>query len=91
MCCWIIATPFPDYKNKCLDPARVLIHTGTDEEEAVRVAKDAAPHYRKVVAKAIGGALLYRQVNPIIAYASYATFGLDHDHYHGNFPKKGAV
>lgn len=88
MYCWVIATPFPDYKNKILDPARLLIHTGTDEEEAVRVAKESAPSYRKVVAKAIGGVLLYRQVNPEIRYASYLTVGLNADHYGGVFPKK---
>ncbi|MGH8523589.1 MAG: hypothetical protein ACREXY_05045 [Gammaproteobacteria bacterium] len=81
MYCWIIATPFEGQE-------RLLIHAGTDEEEAVRIAKDRAPHYRKVVAKAISGVLLYRQVNPIVEYASYFTVGFDDDHYGGHIPKK---
>lgn len=88
MYCWIIATPFTDPPSCNDSRERLLIHTGTDEDEAVRLAKEAAPHYRKVVAKAIGGVLLYRQVNPIIAYASYSTVGLDADHYGGVIPTK---
>lgn len=86
MYCWVIATPFPNVD--WTDPPKVQIYGGLDEKEAAAVAREAAPHYRKVVAKAIGGVLLYRKVNPVIAYASYATFGLDDDHYHGVFPKK---
>lgn len=87
MYCWVIATPFTNPPSWNESQERVLIHAGTDEEEAVRVAKDAAPSYRKVVAKAIGGVLLYRQVNPIIEYASYSTIGLDDTYRGGMIPK----
>lgn len=52
MYCWIIATPFTDPPSWNESRERLLIHAGTDEDEAVRLAKEAAPHYRKVVAKA---------------------------------------
>jgi len=86
MYCWVIATPFPDRNGT--DPPKVQIYAGVDEDEAAAVAREAAPHYRKVVAKAIGGVLLYRKVNPIIAYVSYAAFGFDADYHDGVFPKK---
>lgn len=64
-----------------MDPHKVQIYGGLDEQKAVGVAKEAAPHYRKVVAKAIGGVLLYRKVNPVIAYDSYFTAGWDGVNY----------
>jgi hypothetical protein len=79
MYCWVIATPFPDPRNGNMDPDKVQIYGGVDEQEAVEVAKEAAPRYRKVVAKAIGGVLLYRKVNPVIAYGSYLPAGTDSD------------
>ena len=43
-----------------------MIWGGTDERECVRVARRAAKRhiYAKVVAKAIGGQLLFRAVHP---------------------------
>lgn len=71
MCCRVIATPFPDRDGT--DRPKVQIYGGLDEDEAAAVTREAAPHYRKVVAKAIGGVLLYRKVNPVIRYDSYFT------------------
>jgi hypothetical protein len=61
-----------------MDPDKVQIYGGVDEQEAVGVAKDAAPHYRKVVAKAMGGVLLYRKVNPVIRYFTMGWDGVNY-------------
>jgi hypothetical protein len=79
MYCWVIATPFPARDGT--DPPKLQIYGGLDEDEATAVAREAAPSYRKVVAKAIGGVLLYRKVNPVIRYDSYATVGWDGVNY----------
>ena len=45
-----------------------VLYSGTDEDEAVRVAKAASAKeiYAKVLAKALGGITLYRAIHPAI-------------------------
>ncbi len=54
---------WPEY-----DTELKVLYSGTDEAEAVRVAKDAAAKeiYAKVLAKALGGITLYRAIHPAI-------------------------
>ncbi|MGH8489355.1 MAG: hypothetical protein ACREXS_10965 [Gammaproteobacteria bacterium] len=68
MHCWTTATTMPIIKDGeyIEDSTLKVLYSGTDENEAVRVARAAAKLniYAKVLAKDLGGFTLYRALHP---------------------------
>lgn len=68
MHCWVTATTMPIIKDGeyIEDSDLKILYSGADEDEAVRVAKDAAKLeiYAKVLATSLGGYTLYRALHP---------------------------
>lgn len=66
MHCWTTAMPIIKDGEYIEDSTFEVLYSGTDETEAVRVAKAAAKLqiYAKVLAKSLGGYTLFRAAHP---------------------------
>jgi bisphosphoglycerate-dependent phosphoglycerate mutase len=72
MYCWTYALTMPEPEND-KDSEHRILYSGTDEEEAVAIAKRSVPYYAKVVTKTLGGNCIFHAIHPDIRAAMKKT------------------